>query len=150
MKKQILLIACVSFLFSIGNAQESKFSFKENYKVSSHLELTVSTHGGYVNVFPSENSEIEVFYIIKKNNKIISINKDDIKKEGISLKVEQDINSLDIKVKYPKGYLKLSLSDQISVNFEIHIPKDTDCDIITDNGITTKRNIFGVQLINTL
>ena len=134
MKIYILLISCVIFLFSIARSQESKYSFKENYKLSLPTKLTVSSHVGAINVSPSESGEIEVLYIATKNNKIISINKDDIQKEGIILKVKHDKNSLDLSVKYPVNYFHLDFSNQIHVNFEIHVPKETDCDLITDDG----------------
>ena len=134
MKKNILLLTCVIFLISIGKSQESKYSFKENYKLSAPTKLTVSSDIGAIDVIPSESSEIEVLYIIKKNNKIISINKDDIQKEGILLKVKQDKNSLDVSVKYPENYFRLDFANQIHVNFEIHVPKETYCDLITDDG----------------
>ena len=134
MKTLMSLFACLFFLISISKSQESKYSFKENYELSVPSKLRVSTHVGAINIIPSESNEIEVFYIAKKNNKIISINKDDIQKKGILLNVKQDKNSLEIKVNYPENYFKLNFSDQIHVNFKIHVPKETECDLITDNG----------------
>jgi hypothetical protein len=134
MKTIISLFTCLFFLITISKSQESEYSFKENYKLSAPTKLTVSSHVGTIDVIPSENSEIEVLYIAKKNNKIISINKDDIQKDGILLNVKQDKNSLDILVKYPDNYFKLDFSDQIHVSFELRVPKETDCDLITDDG----------------
>jgi len=149
MKKIILLLACVSFLSSIARSQESKYSFKENYELSAPTKLTVLSHVGAIDVIPSESSEIEVLYIAKKNNNIISINKDDIQKEGILLKVKQDKNSLDISVKYPDNYFKLDFSNQIHVNFEIHVPKETDCDLITDDGNISIQGLISNQECKT-
>ncbi len=109
----------------------------------------MSTHVGAIVVIPSESSEIEVLYIAKKNNKIISINKDDIQKEGILLKVKQDKNSLDIFVKYPDNYFKLDFSNQIHVSFEISVPKETECDLITDDGNISIHGLISNQQCKT-
>lgn len=149
MKKYILLLACVSFLISTGKSQESKYSFKENYKLSAPIKLTVSSHVGTIDIIPYENNEIEVLYIIKENNKIISTNKDDIQKEGILLKVKKDKNSLDISVKYPLDYFKLDFSNQIHIHFEIHVPKETYCNLITDDGNISIQGLLSDQQCKT-
>jgi len=149
MKTIMSLIACLFFLISIGKSQESKYSFKEKYEVSVPSKLTVSTHVGAIDVIPSESNEIEVLYIAKKNNKIISINKDDIQKEGILLKVKQDKNSLNIFVKYPDNYFNLNFSNQIHVSFEIHVPKETACDLITDEGNISMQGLISNQECTT-
>ena len=134
MKTIISLIVCLFLLTSIGKSQELKYSFKDNFELSTPAKLTVSSHVGALDVIPSDNSDIEVLYIVRKNNKIISINKDDIQKEGILLKIKQDKNDLAINVKYPDNYFKLDFSDQIHVHFEIHVPRKTECVLITDDG----------------
>ncbi len=149
MKTIISLFACLFFLITIGKSQESRYSFKENYELSVPSKLTISTHVGAIDVIPSESSEIEVLYIAKKNNKIISINKDDIQKEGILLKVTQDKNSLDISVKYPGNYFKIDFSNQIHINFEIHVPKKTECDLITDDGDISIQGLISNQQCKT-
>jgi len=130
----MLLLVCLLCFVPLSNSQESKYSFKENYEFSAPIKLTVSSHVGAIDVISSESSEIEVLYIAKKNNKIVTINKDDIQKEGILLTVKQDKNSLAISVKYPDNYFKLDFSNQIHVHFELRVPKETDCDLITDDG----------------
>ena len=149
MKKYILLLACVSLLISLGKSQESNCSFKEKYKLSLPAKLTVSSHVGAIDIIPSENSEIEVLYIIKKNNNIISINKNDIQKEGILLKVKKDKNRLDINVKYPINYFKLDFANQIHIHFEIHVPKETSCNLVTDDGNITIHGLISDQHCKT-
>jgi len=149
MKTIMSLLVCFFFLISVGKSQESKHSFKENYELSAPAKLFVSTHVGSINVIPTEGNEIEVLYIAKKNNKIISINKDDIQKEGILLTVKHNKTSLDLNVKYPDNYFKSNFLNQVHIGFEIHVPKETECELITDEGNITINGLISNQECKT-
>lgn len=132
--KKTISILLFTIITIVCSAQSQEYSFSEKYNVDVTTKLTVSSYNGAIDIISSDVNEIELRYIITKNNRILSYNKDDIQDEGISLKVQQDKNNLDISVKYPSGYFKSDFSDRIYVNFEIHVPKETDCDLITHDG----------------
>ena len=74
MKRYLFLTAAINCLCILVYAQTpDDFSFKETYKISTPAEMVISTNDGFINVNSNGSNEIEVFYIVKKNNRIIDI-----------------------------------------------------------------------------
>ncbi len=149
MKTLVLIFVSFSALVSLCKSQVSNYSFKENYKLSLPAILTVSSSDGNIDVISSEGNEIEVLYIIKKNNKILSMSKEDLQEEGISPEVIHSKNSLELKVKYPVNYWNLNVLNRIKVNFEIHMPQKIDCNLNTSDGNISIQGMVSNQQCKT-
>ncbi len=147
--KKTISILLFTIIITVCSAQSQEYSFSEKYDVEVPAKLTVSSYIGTIDIISSDVNEIELMYLITKNNRIISYNKDDIQNEGISLKVQQDKNNLDISVKYPGDYFELDFSNRIYINFEIHLPKETDCDLITHDGNISIKGLKSDQKCTT-
>ena len=89
--KSVIFISVLVFLFStFGQAQENKFSFKEQYNVDGPAKLKISTSDGDIKVLPGEEGTIEVFYIVHKNGSIIKTSREELEKI-LSLKLNMKI-----------------------------------------------------------
>ncbi len=133
MKTLVSLFISLFLLISVCKSQESNYSFKENYELSLSANLTVSSGDGNIDIISSDGSELDVFYIIIKDNKILPYSKEDLEKEKISIKTVFDKDKLRISVHY-LGNSRLDSSDKIYVNFKILVPKEINCNITTSDG----------------
>ena len=148
MKKiQSLLAFCVLFV-SVTNAQEVEHSFKETYDMSLPAQLMISSSDGNIDVIGSGGNEIQVFYIARRNNKVLKINREALEKELI-LEVSHDKNSLKITVKNRKEDFSFFSTDRIHVNFRIHVPKETLSDLKTSDGNISLAGLSGDQQCKT-
>ena len=140
----------VASLLVVGNinAQDTDYSFKEKYRMSLPAQLNVSSSDGNIKIVPSTDDQIEVFYIVKRNNNLLKINRAELEKE-LTLTVEHNGNTLAIAVKYREGYFKNNWNNQMSVNFEIHAPNQTATDLHTSDGHITVSGLTGEQRYKT-
>lgn len=134
MKATILLLGG---LLSVSlQAQDFDYSFRENYTVSTPAQLFVSSSDGNIEVLPGNGNEIQVYFIVRKNNSVLDISRAELEEE-LTVTVVKTGNSLDVTVKYPDNYWSFDFSDRISVDFKIYTPTQTACDLRTSDG-----NIF--------
>jgi len=136
-----LIISC---LLAIGvcAAQDFDYSFKESYTVSTPAQLSISSSDGNIEVQPSNSGKIEVFFQVKKGNKVLKISKAELDKE-LDLKIVTSGNSVAITVEYPPSTWTFGFNDRMQVNFKILAPVQTACDLRSSDG---NIGISGVSL----
>jgi len=148
--KTIAFFLLTSFVVQSSFAQED-YSFKEEYKVTSPSELIVSSFDGNIDIAPSNNNEIQVFYIARRNGKVLRINREELEKEVI-LEVISSNNSLKISVKSRwenQGWSLKQSMDQVHVSFRILTPKQTACDLHSSDGNVALEGLTGDQKLKT-
>ena len=129
--KSAVLISVLFFLIgTLGQAQENKFSFKEQYDISSPAKLEISTGDGDIQVLPGEKGIIIVFYIVHKGNNFVNISKEELETHVI-IDITHNESLLDISV---KNRNKNNWNNQYNVSFEIYTPIQTSCNLKSSDG----------------
>lgn len=133
MKRFAFLLTCLCLISCVSQAQSFDYSFRENYKVSSPTNLTISSHDGNIEVLPGEGNEVRVFYIVKRNGKILNINRTELEKELI-LEVAHNGSRLEIRVKDKMNQWIKGFTDRMNVHFKIYTPVNTAAGLYTSDG----------------
>jgi len=129
--KSVIFISALVFLFStFSQAQENKFSFKEQYDVNTPAKLKISTSDGDIQVLPGEEGTIEVFYIVYKNNSIIKTSREELENDFI-IDIKHENNLLDISVRNKK---QVTWKFNYDVSFKIYAPVQTSCSLASSDG----------------
>src|SRR5689334_6525490 len=124
---RLLPLAVCLFVATSVVAQDARYSFKENFALSSPSQIAISSSDGDIEVVNIEGSNTDVFFIVKKQNKVLNMNRAALEKE-LELTVQQTGNSLNIAVKYPNNYGVLDWRERVTVSFRVQTPKGTSCD----------------------
>jgi DUF4097 and DUF4098 domain-containing protein YvlB len=91
---------------------------------------------------------MEVHYIVKRNNKLITISRAELEKL-VALETTSSANKLNISIKYPK-YLRIPQpNNHITVSLKIHVPKQTTCELRTSDGNIRVTGLFSDQDLKT-
>lgn len=131
--RSAILFSIIIFLFSTySNSQESKYSFKEDYRVSSNPKLEISTSDGDIQVKPGNEGDIEVYYIVHKGNSFLNISKEELE-EHVTITITHNDNLLDISVKN-KNNLNWNWNNYYNVSFKIIAPSTTSCYLKSSDG----------------
>jgi DUF4097 and DUF4098 domain-containing protein YvlB len=130
--KFLPVIACLLITFST-TAQDARYSFKESYPLTAPSQISISSSDGDIEVVNIEGSNTDVFFIVKKQNKVLSMNRTALEKE-LELTVEQNGNSLNIVVKYPNSNGVMDWRDRVTVSFRVQTPRGSACDLRTSDG----------------
>jgi len=133
MKTFFALISLTFVSFILCNAQDSRYSFMESYDLGSTAQVSVSSSDGNIEAVAFEGKKTDVFYIVKKNNKLLNISRQELEKE-VTLEVVQTGNSLSIVVKYKNEFHSFDWRDQMVVSFRLQVPSETACDLRTSDG----------------
>jgi DUF4097 and DUF4098 domain-containing protein YvlB len=121
------------FIVSAVNGQDARFSFKESFALTQPSQIAISSSDGDIEVVNIEGTNTDVFFIVKKQNKILSMTREALAKE-LELTIEKTGNSLTISVKYPNNQGMIDWRDRITVSFRVQAPKGTACDLRTSDG----------------
>jgi DUF4097 and DUF4098 domain-containing protein YvlB len=148
MKTLTLLLAGFVLSISAVRAQDQDHSFKESYAVASPARLTISSHDGNIHVMQAKGSGIEVFYIVRKDNRILKISREELEKE-VTLEVIKDQNSLVINARYKNIKPSFNSKDRMSVSFNIYVPKETSCDLVSSDGNISLEGLISTQRCKT-
>lgn len=148
MKLRISLLICAALSISSIYAQDFEYSFKENYEVSLPAQLAVSSSDGNLDIIPSEGNKILVFYIVKKANKVLKINREELAKELI-VDVVHANNSLKISVKNKNLYRSFTVEFPMNVHFKVYVPRETSCDLHTSDGNISFEGLVSNQRCKT-
>lgn len=150
MKKSLyifLFILCTLQALQV-QAQNRKFSFNELYKVSDSPQLRVSANDGDVEIYPSDKNEIEVFYIVERNNQILNITRSELEEDfTIDVSSGKDFLEISIKERYP--YRMMDWRNRINVSFEIYTPFKTKSDIHCSDGDIRVRGLKNDQRLQS-
>lgn len=148
-KTQIILLTLFAgLIYFNSSAQNKKFSFNEVYQVSSDPELTINTNDGDINVFPSDKNEIEVFYIVERNNDVLKISRKELEDEFI-IDISAGKNFLTISVKQRYQYRMKDWRDRLNVSFDVYTPIKTACDLQSSDGDIRLRGLTADQKLQT-
>jgi hypothetical protein len=148
MKTTTLIILFTFLIASVVQSQELEYSFKENFDVSPPTNLKISSSNSNIEVLSHNINTIEIQYLVKKNGKLLLINKDtfnEIIKNQSNLNVHNSENGLDIEVTNTakKGYIKSE--DAVIIDFKVFVPKDTNCELISSDGNITLNGLNSNQ-----
>jgi hypothetical protein len=117
--------------------------------VSTPVALEVSSFDGNIDVLPASGNEIEVFYIARKNGRVLKITREELEKEVV-LHVEPEKNGLNIQVKSRfENQSWFNSTDQVHVSFRILTPKQTACVLHTSDGNVAVEGLTSDQRIKT-
>jgi DUF4097 and DUF4098 domain-containing protein YvlB len=114
-------------------SQDARYSFKESFALSSSPQVSISSSDGDIEVVNIDGPNTDVFFIVKKQNKLVSMNRAALEKE-LELTVEKTDHSLNIVVKYPNTQGVMDWRDRVTVSFRVQTPKGTSCDLRTSDG----------------
>lgn len=114
-------------------AQDARYSFKESFSLSSPSQISISSSDGDIEVVNVEGTSTDVFFIVKKRDKVLAMNRAALEKE-LELTVENTGGALNIVVKYPNSYGGLDWRDRVTVSFRVQTPKNSSCDLRTSDG----------------
>lgn len=139
MKKLFYMIIFFGiFILNQVVAQDFKFSFVEKYKMDENPKLKIKTGDGFIDVYPSNTNNIEIFYIVKKIDhhlkkwQLISLNREELEKL-VTLKVFYNNRNLEIEVRNNFDFNILH-GVHYEVSFEVSVPKTTSCELKTSDG----------------
>lgn len=148
MKISLPLLSILLICVTITNAQDSRYSFKESYDLSTPAQVSVSCSDGNIEVVAFEGKKTDIFYIVKKDNKVLSISRQELEKEFI-VEVVQTANSLSIAVKNRTDASTFNWRDRMEVSFRLQVPKETACDLRTSDGNISLKGLTGNQKCRT-
>ena len=146
--KKILIIS-LSLLLSLSSliAQNFDYSFKENFKVSGETRLKLVTSDGFIHVTPNDGNIVEVFFIVKKNNHFIRIDRKELERE-LDLIIDQYNNSIEVRVRnHNQNWI--DWRNRLNVSFEVFAPIHTLCNLQTSDGSIDISGFAGDQACKT-
>ncbi|SMD37230.1 Putative adhesin [Reichenbachiella faecimaris] len=148
-KTQFAILAVGVMLLSLSShAQKKKFSFNEVYQVSSSPRLTISTADGDIEVYPSDKKEIEVFYIVERNNEVLKISPKELEEEFV-IDISAGKDYLNVSVKQRYQYRMRDWRNRLNVSFEIYTPIQTACDLQSSDGDIKLKGLIADQKLQT-
>jgi hypothetical protein len=147
--KKILLIS-LSILFSISAviAQNFDYAFKEDFKVKGETQLKLKTSDGFIHLNPHDKNTVEVYFIVKKGNRYIKIDRRELEEE-LELIIEQHGNRIEVMVKNPNNYGWNNWRNRLGVSFEVYAPRNTVSDLRTSDGNIDVGGFIGDQTCKT-
>ena len=128
----MLIVACL-ILSNSMMAQDERYSFKESFALAAPAQISVSSSDGDIDVVNIEGARTDVFFIVKKQNKVINMSRAALEKE-LELTIQSTGNSLTIVVKYPNHQGMTNWRDRVTVSFRLQVPRATACDLRTSDG----------------
>jgi len=109
-------------------------------------ELSLSSFDGNIEIFPSDGNVIQVYYIVRKDIRLMKIDRKELEEEVI-VDVDHDSNHLEIRVEPRDKWT--SWRDQPNVHFKVYVPGRTSCELHTSDGNVSLRGLSGRQQIRT-
>lgn len=127
-------------------AQDFDYSFKESYKIAQPGELRLSTSDGNIEIVPSNGSDIEVYFITKKNGRFQRINKNELEKE-LTIEVVHEDHKLEISIRH--DHWQLFAWDQYDVGLKVYAPMEMTTYLFTSDGNISISDFTGNQECKT-
>jgi len=145
MKSTILFSVLLFLVGTLSQAQENKFSFEEQYDISSNAKLELSTSDGDIKVLPGEEGTIKVFYSVRNKGRILDITKKELE-EHVIIDITHNDQLLNISVKNRKSYNWTNMYD---VSLEVYTPIQTSCNLKSSDGDIILSSLTGDQRCKT-
>lgn len=149
MKKQLLLSLSLSMIFSCLFAQTpDEYSFKKSFKMSTPADMSISTNDGYINVIAKNTDQIEVFFIVKKNNKVYEMDLEELE-EHLDVDISSSNDDLEITIKQKESSWIKNWKDRYYVSLHILAPERTSANLRTSDGDIDMTGLKGNQNCKT-
>jgi len=137
MKRTIYFILGLLTLSLSAQSQDSDYSFKDSFKATEPLNLTISSNDSDIEVIASEGNKLEVLYLVTKSDNVLNVTKEELKDmtEGQwKLDILETSKGLEIKVvsTVKKGFIRHE--DKINVHFKVYAPKETSTVLKSHDG----------------
>jgi hypothetical protein len=117
------------------------YSFIQKYKVSSPVNLYISTSGGNIAAMGYEGDTTEVTFVVKKRNITLDLNLEGLKKIA---DVEISLAGSNLNIKINRCFER-----NISVSFIIKTPVKSSLNLNTSGGNIVVSELTGKQIANT-
>ena len=150
MKTKSVFIIVSLILFSVCNSRAlvpnkkgiiKKESFSQQYKVSTPLNLSVSTTAGNISVESQKSNVVDISFIVRLESKVLDITFDQLK-EYADVEIKNDNSRLAIDV-------KRILVKNVSIGFSIQSPANTSATLKTSGGNISIVGLDGQQKLST-
>ena len=153
MKLKMLLFATGIMLFSLcmswsiasvekeSMRKDKAFSFIQKYRVTSPLDLIISTSGGNISIVGWEDNNVEVSFIVASKGEVLDITFDQLK-DYAEVEIINENSRLEINV-------KRTFEKRISIGFVIKTPVRSSTTLKTSGGNIDVSGITGDQTCMT-
>ena len=149
MKPFSISIALIFCAYSFISAQSpDDFSFKKTYKISTPAEMSISTNDGFIKAYSKEINEIQVYFIVKKNDRVIDMDLDELE-DHVDIDISSSNDELEIIIKSKETSWVKSWKDRYYVSMQILAPQKTDCNLKTSDGNIEMSGFSGDQVCKT-
>ena len=148
MKRTITLIALCAFAFNSFAQTPSDYSFQRTYNVSVPAKMSISTNDGFIKAFGKNDNEIKVYFVVKKNNRVVDIDLDELK-EHVNIEISSSADKLEIIVKRKESNWIKDWKNQYYVSLHILAPSRTACTLKTSDGDIEMIGFVGDQSCKT-
>jgi len=146
------LIGTLVLLALLNNAVHAQapvdFSFKGNYRISAPGKITITTNDGFINVSSTESNDIEVYFIVKKDNRVIDMNLDELKSH-LNVSLISTTNEFELVITQKESDWIKNWKDRYTVSLQISAPRRSACTLKTSDGDIRLKNFQGGQYCKT-
>lgn len=151
MKKLLLLLMILGFVFSIQAQTEGEPYQTKSLSSESIKNIKVETSGGSISVTGGSNSEARIEVYVRGNNGRESVlSKEEIQKrlsEDYDLNISVSNNKLTAIAK-PKER-NMNWKKALNISFKVYSPQAVSTDLSTSGGSISLKNITGTQDFST-
>ena len=125
-----------------------KFSFKQSYGIATPAQMAISTNDGFINAIAKNSDQIEVFFIVKKNGRIIDVDLEELE-EHVDVDIQSSSDKLEIYIKQRESSWIRNWKDRYYVSLHILAPTRTTCNLKTSDGDVDMVGFRGNQSCKT-
>jgi hypothetical protein len=140
-----------ALLFTGGDflsAQEYQSSFNETFEVTTPVQFNATVSDGFIHVSPTENKHIKVFYIVRKGNNVVEIQRNKLD-EFIDINIIQNDGVVDITIKHLAENRWNNWKNTFNVSIEVFVPRETSCNLKSSDGDIKIKGLSGEQKCRT-
>ena len=148
MKNLGVSIILIFFVILNISAQKNESSFNESYEITSPFFLKTQTFEGSIEISAQEKNTIEVFYSVIKNNKLLTITKNEFE-QHFNLKIVTEKNKFELHVEPKFDEKKKYWKEDVQVSILIKVPKETSVELVTSKGNLSIKGLSANQKCNT-
>lgn len=149
MKRLISIIATVLFLTNAVFSQvPDEFSFRASYKIATPAQISITTSDGFIHVNSKESNTVEVFFIVKKDNRVVDMDLDELG-EHLDVDIMSNNDRLEIKIVQKESNWIKNWKDRYNVSMQINAPRLTSCSLKTSDGNISLNDFEGSQECKT-
>ena len=110
--------------------------------------MSISTNDGFIKAYSKEINEIQVYFIVKKNSKVIDMDLDELE-DHFNVDISSSNDALEIQIKSKETSWINSWKDRYHVSMQILAPEKTECTLKTSDGDIEMKGFSGDQICKT-